>query len=135
TSCASTPGLGRLGTKGKGMTSTAHEDQFLPHPDDVAQAQPKRRPYNASASLSEYGVFPECDAAPAAQPAASAEPSDEEIAAVLGDVLGKDVRPTAVTVDFARALLSRYAAPQASDEELARLWRQVSGRETLRPDS
>ncbi|OZI21758.1 hypothetical protein CAL18_12605 [Bordetella genomosp. 7] len=30
-------------------------------------AQPKRRPYNASASLSEYGVFPECDAAPAAQ--------------------------------------------------------------------
>lgn len=49
------------------MTSTAHEDQFLPHPDDVAQAQPKRRPYNASASLSEYGVFPECDAAPAAQ--------------------------------------------------------------------
>lgn len=46
------------------MTSTAHEDQFLPHPDDVAQAQPKRRPYNASASLSEYGVFPECDAAP-----------------------------------------------------------------------
>lgn len=49
------------------MTSTAHEDQFLPHPDDVAQAQPKRRPYNASASLSEYGVFPECDAAPAAE--------------------------------------------------------------------
>src|SRR5690606_14000116 len=38
TSCASTPGLGRLGTKGKGMTSTAHEDQFLPHPDDVPQA-------------------------------------------------------------------------------------------------
>lgn len=30
-------------------------------------AQPKRRPYNASASLSEYGVFPECDTAPAAQ--------------------------------------------------------------------
>jgi len=49
------------------MTSTAHEDQFLPHPDDVAQAQPKRRPYNASASLSEYGIFPECDAAPATQ--------------------------------------------------------------------
>jgi hypothetical protein len=34
---------------------------------DTAQAQPKRRPYNASASLSEYGIFPECDAAPAAQ--------------------------------------------------------------------
>ena len=34
---------------------------------DAAQAQPKRRPYNASASLSEYGIFPECDAAPAAQ--------------------------------------------------------------------
>jgi len=41
---------------------------------DAAQAQPKRRPYNASGSLSEYGVFPECDAAPAAQaPAANAD--------------------------------------------------------------
>lgn len=28
-------------------------------------AQPKRRPYNTSGSLSEYGVFPECDAAQA----------------------------------------------------------------------
>jgi|GEM_PF-4999914 hypothetical protein len=37
-------------------------------------AQPRRRPYNASGSLGEYGIFPECDAAPAAQPAA---PSDE----------------------------------------------------------
>jgi len=54
------------------MTSTAHEDQFLPHPDDVAQAQPKRRPYNASASLSEYGIFPECDAQDAIEAAMSA---------------------------------------------------------------
>lgn len=54
------------------------------------------------------------------QPAASAEPSDEEIAAILGDVLGKDVRPTAVTVDFARALLSRYGRP-AGDAQPIRL--------------
>jgi hypothetical protein len=41
---------------------------------DAAQAQPKRRPYNASGSLGEYGIFPECDAAPAAQaPATNAD--------------------------------------------------------------
>jgi hypothetical protein len=33
----------------------------------AAKVQPERRPYNASGSLSEYGVFPECDAQ---QPAA-----------------------------------------------------------------
>ena len=33
----------------------------------AAQPQAKRRPYDASGSLSEYGVFPECDAALAAQ--------------------------------------------------------------------
>ena len=38
----------------------------LPRPAEH-RAQPKRRPYNASGSLSEYGVFPECDAQ---QPAA-----------------------------------------------------------------
>jgi|GEM_PF-3286302 hypothetical protein len=31
----------------------------------AAQASQKRRPYNASGSLSEYGIFPECDAAQA----------------------------------------------------------------------
>lgn len=30
-------------------------------------ASPQRRPYNTSGSLSEYGILPECDAAPAAQ--------------------------------------------------------------------
>ena len=35
-------------------------------------AQPKRRPYNASGSLSEYGIFPECDAAPVAAQAPAA---------------------------------------------------------------
>jgi len=44
---------------------------------DAALAQPKRRPYNASGSLSEYGIFPECDTAPAAQaPAADADALD-----------------------------------------------------------
>jgi len=38
-------------------------------------AQPKRSPYNASGSLSEYGIFPECDATPAAQ--ASGHPADD----------------------------------------------------------
>lgn len=38
-------------------------------------AQPKRSPYNASGSLSEYGIFPECDATPAAQ--ASGQPADD----------------------------------------------------------
>src|SRR5690606_20557406 len=38
----------------------------------AAQGRPKRRPYNTSGSLSEYGVFPECDAAPVA---AQAQPS------------------------------------------------------------
>jgi len=61
------------------MSSTAFDDQFLPHPDDVAQAQPKRRPYNASASLSEYGVFPECDAAPAAEDSANGARDDWRI--------------------------------------------------------
>ncbi|WP_026610687.1 hypothetical protein [Methylocaldum szegediense] len=32
----------------------------------ITQVQPKRRRYDPSGSLSEYGVFPECDAAPAA---------------------------------------------------------------------
>jgi len=32
------------------------------------RSQPKRRPYNASASLSEHGIFPECDAAIDAAP-------------------------------------------------------------------
>lgn len=36
-------------------------------------AQPKRRPYNASGSLSEYGVFPECDATPAAHAGGQAQ--------------------------------------------------------------
>jgi len=36
-------------------------------------AQPKRRPYNASGSLSEYGIFPECDATPAAQAGGQAQ--------------------------------------------------------------
>jgi len=60
-------------------------------------------------------------AALAAQPAPSAEPSDEEIAAILGDVLGKDVRPTAVTVDFARALLSRYGRPAGDAQPVIKL--------------
>lgn len=34
-------------------------------------ASPKRRPYNTSGSLSEYGILPECDAALAAQPGGS----------------------------------------------------------------
>lgn len=39
----------------------------------AAQAQPKRRPYNASASLSEYGIVPECDAAQGQPPANAGE--------------------------------------------------------------
>ena len=102
------------------MTSTAHEDQFLPHPDDVAQAQPKRRPYNASASLSEYGVFPECDAAPVAQPAAIAEPSDEE-AAKFADQYGMYYdQDASIAGAHARALLSRYGRP-AGDAQPIRL--------------
>lgn len=31
---------------------------------DTAQAQPKRRRYDPNGSLSEYGIFPECDAQP-----------------------------------------------------------------------
>lgn len=44
--------------------------RFVVH---VPAAQPKRRPYNASGSLSEYGVFPECDAA---QPETSGNAGD-----------------------------------------------------------
>ena len=39
------------------------------------QAQPKRRPYNASGSLSEYGVLPECDAQ---------QPADDEVVFIDG---------------------------------------------------
>lgn len=44
----------------------------------AAQAQPKRRPYNRSGSLSEYGIFPECDAAQASgqPPAADGDAED-----------------------------------------------------------
>jgi len=41
----------------------------------AAQPQPKRRPYNASGSLSEYGVFPECDAQ---------QPADDEVVFIDG---------------------------------------------------
>lgn len=44
----------------------------------AAQTQPKRRPYNASASLSEYGVFPECDA----QQPAAVDGSDAQAAEI-----------------------------------------------------
>ena len=82
---------------------------------DAAQAQPKRRPYNASGSLSEYGIFPECDAAPAAQPAANPEPSDEEI---LSMIAGNNHPYTeAQFINFARALLSRYGRPARDADE------------------
>jgi hypothetical protein len=45
---------------------TPPDEHALSRPAEQ-RAQPKRRPYNASGSLSEYGVFPECDAQ---QPAA-----------------------------------------------------------------
>jgi hypothetical protein len=46
----------------------------------AAQAQPKRRPYNASGSLSEYGVFPECDAQ---------QPADDEVVFIDGVGAGR----------------------------------------------
>lgn len=42
----------------------------------AGNAQPKRRPYNASGSLSEYGIFPDCDAAPGR--AGRAAPAQED---------------------------------------------------------
>src|SRR5690606_39337996 len=53
-----------------------------------AQGSPKRRPYNTSGSLSEYGVFPECDAAPVA---AQAQPdAGLDVEAVLRRFLTGD---------------------------------------------
>lgn len=43
-------------------------------------AQSKRRPYNASGSLSEYGVFPECDAQ---------QPADDEVVFIDGVGAGR----------------------------------------------
>lgn len=63
-------GLGAMDYGMSAVVSTYSEEidgDDLDAAIDAAQAQPKRRPYNASASLSEYGIFPECDAAPAAQ--------------------------------------------------------------------
>ncbi len=37
------------------------------HQPAEQRSQPKHSPYNSSGSLSEYGVFPECDTAPATQ--------------------------------------------------------------------
>jgi len=56
-------------------------------------AQPKRRPYNTNGSLSEYGIFPECDAAPAAE--APAKGADVVLPHPLGIV---DPNPTAPRV-------------------------------------
>ncbi|HEY8353813.1 MAG TPA: hypothetical protein VIK69_02210 [Methylophilaceae bacterium] len=104
----------------------------------TTQTQPKRRPYNASGSLSEYGVIPECDVVPAAQPAASdehlietgcyqtvidrhsqpaanPEPSDEEI---LSMIAGNNHPYTeAQFINFARALLFRYGRPAGDADE------------------
>ncbi|OZI21759.1 hypothetical protein CAL18_12610 [Bordetella genomosp. 7] len=47
-----------------------------------------------------------------AQPAASAEPSDEELARLWRQVSGREtLRPDSVAMTFARALLSRYGRP------------------------
>src|SRR5690606_110693 len=78
-------------------------------------------------------------AALAAQPAASVEPVvTAAMVRAAADELGKQTHPwTACVRDALRAALAAQPAASAepSDEELARLWRQVSGRETLRPDS
>ncbi len=61
--------------------------RFAQRAIDAAQAQPKRRPYNASASLSEYGIFPECDAAHAgSEGVMSIKLTDDGKAAVNHDV-------------------------------------------------
>src|SRR3546814_1834654 len=51
-------------------------------------------------------------AALAAQPAASAEPSDEELARLWRQVSGREtLRPDSVAMTFVRAALSRYGRP------------------------
>src|SRR5690606_24320821 len=58
--------------------------RYAPQQPAAAQPQPKRRPYNASGSLGEYGVFPECDAAldaatPPSQESAMDKPLPEAV--------------------------------------------------------
>src|SRR5690606_8177501 len=72
--------------------TTQYDEAYLPYrawkaraalaQQQSAQGSPKRRPYNPSGSLSEYGVFPECDAAPVA---AQAQPQQAENQEALAD--------------------------------------------------
>ncbi|ARP89782.1 hypothetical protein CAL14_05355 [Bordetella genomosp. 9] len=63
-------------------------------------AQPKRSPYNASGSLSEYGIFPECDAAPAAQAQAANADARAAIQAAVDKLSAITPRaPVAITYD------------------------------------
>lgn len=74
----------------------------------TAQAKPKLRRYNASGSLSEYGVFPECDA-------------QVPVAATLDDAAADP----ALTLDVAREMLRDAAAGI----------RQLAARATSEPDA
>lgn len=71
-----------------------------------AHQQPNRRPYNASGSLSEYGVFPECDA--------------QQPAAVDGsDAQASEVEALRAEVDALRKALGRILENEASDWKAA----------------
>lgn len=100
-------------------------------PEEADVARPKRRPYNASGSLSEYGVFPECDA----QPLDTATPPPEAVVEAVaraicvaceenpdheGDARGNDFR----WQDYRDAALAAISAidaqPAAVDEAMVK---------------
>lgn len=75
--------------------ANTHSDNGT-NPIDCPQPQPKRRRYDPSGSLSEYGVFPECDAQP---------PADDEVVfidGVRGELREQKQRNEALLAENAR---------------------------------